>query len=405
MKKFSVILLSIFFSTIYLCAQTSDSFIRYDLQIISADSIQQLNLVHSFGYGETVSGYFYIEKNTNLLGGKYQKGGFDFLDNKLLNFSTNLSFQEPAASKELDDYLTGTPLEKICAFQIIPNLADANRDTLSAILKYALYSRKNTPGSKTHLSANYEISMHAGIIKVVNNQSTPVAFLQELFPSHVISLKIQKGQSPSFIRADFSPILLRSISEVPQSNWQTDLRFDISAEFIKTANTGKINNGFPPRLYTRITRQSMQYYTGIFDDRKNAAQPIGSGIYSADMDFPFHLLNTEKEQLYKAYHDYSDIARSRLVVLVVPESVSMDSLYANVYIAYRKINVDDIQRWTPIKKHVVLTKDAPTFIPLPKENWNAVFTRSNEKYEIYGYSDYEKHVNEYICLTLNSVSK
>jgi hypothetical protein len=405
MNKFSVTLLSILFCTIHLWAQPIDSFISYDLQIISADSIQQLNLVHAFSYEETVSGYFYIEKNTNLLGGKYQKGGFDFLDSKLLDFSAKLSFQDPTASKDLDDFLTGTPLEKICTFQIIPNIADEYKDTISAILKYALYSRKSSPDSKGHLSTAFDISLHAGIIKIVNNKSTTISFLQELFPTHAISLKIQKGQNPSFIRSDVSPVLLQSISEFAQSNWQKDLRFDISAEFIKTADVGHINNGFPPRLYTRIARQSMQYYSGIFDEQKGTAHPIGSGIYSTDMDFPFHLLNTEKEQLYKGYHAYADIARSRLVILLVPESISMDSLYATVYIGYRKINVDDIQRWTPIKKHVVLMKDAPTYISLPKENWNAVFTRSNEKYEIYGYSDFEKHVNEYICLTLNTVSK
>lgn len=35
---------------------------------------------------------------------------------------------------------------------------------------------------------------------------------------------------------------------------------------------------------------------------------------------------------------------------------------------------------------------------MPKENWTAAFEKEGEKYQIYGYSDFERFVNEYIFI-------
>jgi hypothetical protein len=224
-----------------------------------------------------------------------------------------------------------------------------------------------------------------------------------MFPDYSISIKIKNDSEPIYINADTNPLLSKGISLNPVDTKQTEIHFNISCEYIKTEDAGRLQNGFPPRLFNRILQQSLQHFNGVSDDHQGKTQIYGSGIYATDFQFPFHLYNWAKEQLYSKYRMYGDVAQSKISIAVVPASISKDSLTADVYIYYKKMNIDDLQRWTPFKKRVILKKGEPVYVMLPKENWNAVFTRLDEKYEIYGYSDFEKYVNEYVCLVFNSI--
>ena len=75
----------------------------------------------------------------------------------------------------------------------------------------------------------------------------------------------------------------------------------------------------------------------------------------------------------------------------------------DVYIYYKKLAINQISRWTPLKKRLKLIPDYPVMIELPKENWSAHFTRQGEEYNIYGYSDYERFVNEYIYVSFEKL--
>lgn len=405
MKQILLLTAWVFFASILPKAQASDSFVNYELQINSADKIQRISLFHRYSASETVSGYFYIEKDTRLLGGKYHEGGFDFIDDQFSSVPKNYSFNTPESCGNLDNILKTVNMDKICSFQIIPNPADLSKDSFTALIKYSVYLRKGITEQTSINTANFEISTHAEIVNISRTGHTNFDFLSAFFPGYAISLTVQRIQSPNYLDAKSCNKVLMEISQLKPSTWQNELQYDFSCEFIRTANLGQITNGFPPRLYTRLHQEAMQHNAGIFNRENNSTRKIGTGIYSTEFNFPFQLFNAAKEQLYRNYLSYQNIAQSKVCVYVVPESLSMDTLYADVYVTYTKIDLDDIQRWSPIKKHLALPKGEQVFITLPKENWNAVFTRSNEKYEIYGYSDYEKHVNEYICLTLNSVSK
>ncbi len=88
---------------------------------------------------------------------------------------------------------------------------------------------------------------------------------------------------------------------------------------------------------------------------------------------------------------------------MVPISLNGDTLTADVFLNYSKITLDNIPRWTPIKKRVKLIQGYPIAINLPRENWSANFSRDGEKYNIYGYSDYERYVNEYLLISFDSI--
>ena len=197
--------------------------------------------------------------------------------------------------------------------------------------------------------------------------------------------------------------MYKSIIQAAGNTFPGNIKVDIGTEYVRTVADGSLHNGFPTKLLLRKQRNTMLVSEGIVEKISGRYTAFLSGIYSVDFSFPFRIYNSEKEKLYNRYNTKPEIFQSQLHIRLVPVSLSMDSLTADLFITYNKLSLDDVPRWTPIKKRIILIKGSSLMIPLPKENWSAVFSRNNENYEIFGYSDFEKSVNEYVRITFNSI--
>jgi hypothetical protein len=140
-----------------------------------------------------------------------------------------------------------------------------------------------------------------------------------------------------------------------------------------------------------------------------------NSIYYIPLNVPFKIYNKKKMESYKNYKTIKKTFNSTYKIYFLPISIENDSLVADLYITIEKINLDDeIARWTPIHKRVKMKinkyitsnintnkYNASFMFKLPEENWSAFFSRNGENYEIYGYSDYERFIDEFINITVS----
>jgi len=198
---------------------------------------------------------------------------------------------------------------------------------------------------------------------------------------------------------------------IKQSASESELPPDVRIKFNVEYFRGEADNPIPmitfsPSNYLlRVQQHSLEPFNSVADKRYDNKTSLQVEAYNANLSFPFQLYNRKKSELYKSFSASKEIFQSKFNVIVVPISLNEDTLTADVFLDYLKITLDDIPRWTPIKKKVKLTRELPLAINLPKENWSANFIRNGEKYDIYGYSDYERYVNEYLIISFESLKQ
>ncbi len=183
--------------------------------------------------------------------------------------------------------------------------------------------------------------------------------------------------------------------------YDTDL--NLGVEFVRTDSKTEFFGGPAPKGETLLRDQ--HYHLNVVDCLKDELSgtefELPVPVYSTQLKFPFRLYNPDKENLYQKYRTGNEVLNSRYNVFLIPISYTNDTLTVDLFLVYSKLNLNDgIQRWTPIKKRLSFISWSK--IQLPKENWSANFSRQGEDYDIYGYSDFERYINEYLFITLET---
>jgi hypothetical protein len=138
----------------------------------------------------------------------------------------------------------------------------------------------------------------------------------------------------------------------------------------------------------------------LFPDLKS--RPPGS-LYLAHLQFPFRIYDKADSLKYEGYKSKEKVFRQNYNVILIPQAITGDTVTVDMFLSYKKLDGVPMQRWTPIKKRFKICKNIPVRIDLPKENWCVSALLYGEKYDIYGYSHYERFVYEYLTLTLHSI--
>ncbi len=237
-----------------------------------------------------------------------------------------------------------------------------------------------------------------------------------------LTLKLVKYENsdrilPLIINEEFKDSLLASLKQSSIRN----SKLEFTLKFGRSFNNKKIPSTSPNTKYfvsnanlpyanmfksnTHYSYASKKERPDIFDGNSKLDEVRlidGLSFYYTQFEIPFELGNEEKNKKLNAYKTKDEIFRGTYKFLVVPINYSEDSLTVDLFIIYNKFNLnDEILRWTPIKKRIVIPPRWKSIsVDMPKENWSANFIRDGEEYDLYGYSDYERYFNEYIILEI-----
>ena len=389
-------------------AQDSLYDIGWTISIRTMDYSQKVSLFQNENVNEPVEGYFLCTEYEKLLEGKIVKGGFNFLDPKIIGGLTESKFirkqwvDNKFPLRDLEVMTSPLDVEKAISFNIYPQEETGCPDSINLFIKYALFKLlKRNEGD--YLNSDFNINVHYKLVKIPFGQSVSFDFFDKDFMPYNISLyaeKKKKVQNILTINENF--ILAKGIVNSARQSKLKGRNFNFNIEFVAIDSLKQLYNKKSSfnNFLNRIKQEGMNSINYLRSDNDKINLPVN--IYQCNLRFPFHLYNIQKENAYKNYKTRADIFRSDYNIILVPISFEKDILTADLYVDYKKIIPDDLPRWTPIKKRIQIQKDIGVRINLPKENWSANFTRSGEKYEIYGYSDYEKYVNESIIISFEN---
>lgn len=389
-------------------AQSFSNNIEWTLTIGTKDELQKITLLRNQNPNEPVEGYFLYTTYDKLLEGKIVKGGFNFLDPEIIGGLTSSSFlreQWVNNNSPLQDLETMTsPLDivKAISFNILPQENNKCKDSISLFFKYAIF--KNIKwNNDDYLNSDFNIDVHYKLVRIPFGKQVSFDFLNKDFNPFKIIVSVNKeSKNENCLYIEKNSVLEKElINSASQSTLpETNIKFNI--EFLAVDSLKQLYNNKPTfaDFLTRVKQKeikSVNYLKNDFDEI-----PLKTNIYKCRLEFPFHLYTTQKEEAYKNYKTKAEILKSTYNIILVPISYKNNILTADLFINYKKINPDEVARWTPIKKRITIQKDVGIRISLPKENWSANFIRSGEKYDIYGYSDYERFVNESIIINFEN---
>ena len=395
-------------------AQSSNYVLDFKAVIKSNDGIQKLVLFNRGNIDDVIEGYILITRGNHNIEGRIQKGGFNFLDPKVFELGL-ASLQHTWVKnnfpiKNIETMTNGVDVEKVYSFEITPEILNIQSDTLSFYIKGAFYDLTKQNDKYSEFNLNYDVNLSYKLFKIPFNKSIPLDFFNEQFKDYSCSVMFSKIKKPEeYLSIQNNQPLFSGIKQsAAESTLPPDARFKIGAEYMRTNADNQTHSiVFSPSGYLmRIQQHSLIPVNELVDKQFDQKVDLPVDAYHAELSFPFQLYNKEKSELYKSYKTEKEIFRSKYNVVVVPIALDADTLTADLFLNYSKITLNDnIPRWTPIKKRVKLIQGLPLAIDLPKENWSANFTRDGERYDIYGYSDYERYVNEYLLISFDSIKQ
>jgi len=395
-------------------AQSDNYNIDFKAVIKSNDEVQKLVLFNRGNIDDVIDGYILITRSTHNIEGRIQKGGFSFLDPKVFELGL-ISLQRTWVKnnfpiKDIETMTNGVDVEKVYSFEITPEILNTQSDTLSFYIKGAFYNFKKQNDKNSEFNLNYDINLSYKLFKVPFNKAVSFDFVNEELKDYHCSITFTKiKKAGEFLSINNNQQLFKGIEKsVAESSLPQNVRFKIGAEYLRTNADKQIHSlVFSPYNYLlRVQQHSLIPVNALADTQFNDEANLPLDIYHTELTFPFKLYNKEKSKLYNNYKTKKEIFRSKYNVVVVPIALDIDTLTADIFLNYSKISLNDnIPRWTPIKKRIKLLQGVRYAIELPKENWSANFTRSREKYAIYGYSDFESYVNEYIVISFDSIKQ
>jgi hypothetical protein len=401
MKKIIEVLTLFLLTSVLGNARSGDYELNMKMVITSPDT-QMIILNHSGKMDEAIEGYYFVPRyktafNEQIAG--LQPGGFSFLDPNIFGGIVEQISAKWIKNKfpmqDIETMTNGMHIQKILSFQIKPVVIDVESDTLSLLIKYAVFDFVKQKDYA--LNYDYNVKLFYKMVHTPFDKELSFDFIDEVFENYEITFRFakrKKGGEYLTIKNEASLFAEIKKSATESNLINSDYSFDI--ELIRYDEVAV--NQFPH--IAKYQEQNLPFVRIIEESKTHEKTKLPAKIYYGRLNFPFILYNTQKEELYKNYNTKGNIFQSTYDIIIVPIKLVNDSLTFDLFINYSKLNLDDdIKRWTPIKKRIQIPLVwGISSISLPKENWSAFFSRSGEEYAIYGYSDFERFLNEYIII-------
>ena len=390
---------------VVLLSQNDGLLLDTKISIAKKDSSQTFILHCSKDLQGKIEGYFCLPFEGSTLSGEIIPGGFSFLNDKIFGDPISLFADKWVKNKfpteDIAPITNGTNVGKILSFQIVPKQISETSDSLYLFLKYCVYDLIKQ--KVTDLSFDYKLQLFYKLVAVPFNRKISFDFINALFKDHTISFQFLKKKLSDVITSMKSNEIIANelMNSIDQSQI-VDAKFNVGIEFLrKDLNASVI--GYDPfnSEYLLKVQQDQLEETKIEKSFQWENKTLSVPVYYSHLNFPFKLYNTEKEKAYRNYKTREDFFQSNYHFIIIPVSFSADTLMADLIINYSKLKTDDINRWTPIKKRLKLVNNLPLEIELPKENWSVNYKRDSDVYDIYGYSDYERYISDYLVIHFN----
>jgi hypothetical protein len=386
-----------------LSAQSADRY-TFKLTLYSMDKTQQKILTKSCGTDENFEGYFADTHMFDFIPfGKIKKGGFSLIDKDVFGGIADIQRNEWLKNNFTDMGLSSLVLPPefttALSFQISAAPVINNKDSIHLFIKYAVFETKaKTTIMKPDFDVNIKLNYKHFVIPL--NMEIPLTVFNELFKGYKFSL--ETGGSAEEYRLVSNGIDRAAANRLKESADESILKdknigFEVvfskrSIIPVKNANTADYSayincSGFSEK--TLISSKEVK--------------EIRVPLFYCNFDVPFALFNRDKMEKFSSYKTFGKYFNSHYEIFIIPVSMSNQGITADIYIKYNKLNLeDDFNRWTPFFKRIEIPIKGGVRIDLPKENWTANFTRSGEQYDIYGYSDYEKFIDETLYISLKN---
>lgn len=371
-------------------------------------SIRILN--HNGDTGEVIEGYFLLPRYDDMrfelpVRAFLQPGGFNFLDQKVFGGMVDHMSKTWAENNfpvtDLETMTNGMFIGKALSFHIKPVTSDTNPNVITLFIKYAVFSLIEQKDYE--LDYDYSVRLFYKKIDLPLNSETSIDFLNEHFTGHDISFLFtevpEKNRTLTF---EDSNLLIEEIEKSANESVVDDAHLNFGIELYREKNL-KPADPFDDGYLAQYKEHHLPGYNVLTNSLTGSEYVLPVNVYASELSFPFHLYNSQKEKLYSDYKTREEFFQSKCNVVIVPIYINADTLAVDLFVNYEKLNIDDnFPRWTPLKKRlsILLDKNYGTRIKLPKENWSASFTRQGEHYNIYGYSDFERFIDEWLIIRL-----
>lgn len=394
---------------------------KYELKMkvkaASLDDKKQIVLYASGELEEFYDGYIVFPTFIDRIQGGMVEGGFSFLDYTGLDTYSETKKQlakNKYPSVDLEVFSNGFDADKVLSFRIIPEFVDEKDDTVSLFIKYVLYDFNNEQVDYSKWDA--KINLYNKLMCIPLNQESTINISNTKLSDYKLSLFVRRVETKTDLVTIENRKLFEEIKKAVKSCEPIEEEFMFDLSFGKSTKL----SGEPYLVFSSegetessISLIDVESFNAVEFDSERVN--LSNNIYHAKITTPFDIQNKAKAEKYETYSSKEKIFTSEYDVYFLPISVEGDSLIGELFISVKKLNLNDkIERWSQIHKKVKMKINvrntnnissnrywASLIFQLPKENWSAFFTRSGEKYEIYGYSDYERFINEFINITLS----
>lgn len=390
-----------------LCTSLTSAFdngINFRAQMSDSNSTQKIMLNGNYAAGEAIEGYFINTMLEGVIEGRLVKGGLSVVDPEILTLYSEKAKQSLLERKypsgNIDSISYGIRMDLGLSFSIEPVFISADADSITLLFKYCVFTL-NSKNNDNYSDMDYNVNAHFEHIRAALNKPQSFDFINQYFNEHDIvfcfttknsnQLKVGKILFDQVIESCGKSVLMNA-----------DIKIEGDFRIEQVPDQKMVFNFFRPPFDQRVQCRTLPSGNILVNETDGRKINLPVNVYQFRFSFPFHLYNEEKNIKYSSYKTKEQVFRSDYNIIIVPQAYTKDTLYADAFFYYSKMNIDEVVRWTPAKIRIAISQSEPLRIQLPKENWSANFTRNDENYEIYGFSDYEKYTNEYIVFDFKS---
>ncbi len=387
-------------------AQQNESFVA-EFKMSSKDEAKSSKITYVIEPNDRFDGYFVIPKHFKSIFGNAGRGGYDYLNYEEIGSSPEFLIplwieNDSPLLDDLSGFLKGSDSKMVLSFQIKPIYSNVEKSKKKVFLAKFAFIKQDEKEVNNSIDIDSKTKMFYKALKPTQSGMLNLDFLHEALPEYKFELTIEtlpKEQKALSV----NPAIYSEIKKSIEDSYPDNNRFSLSTEI----------GIYPPKevgFFKNVNclQNHEQFnFTKIYNITSNVADTIklANPIYLAELKFPFALLIEDKMKQYSNYKTSGEVMSSNYKVILIPISYEKGKLAADVIVDYAKLNLNDgIPRWSPFKKRVVFDYQL-TQLEMPQENWSAVFTKGKDKYEIYGYSDYERYVSEKLFISLKKVYK
>lgn len=387
-------------------AQQSESFVA-EFTMGSKDETQSSKITYVIEPNDRFEGYFVIPKHFKSIFGNAGRGGYDYLDYEEIGSSPEFLIprwieNDSPLLGDIEGFLKGSDSRMVLSFQIKPIYSNVEKSNKKVFLAKFAFINQNEKEVSNSIEIDSKTKLFYKALKPTQSGILNLDFLQAAMPDYKFELTIKSLQKEQQT-LKVNPAIYSEIKKSTQDSNSGNNRFSLSAEIgvYPPKETDFFKNVNCLQNHEQYNFIKIYNITSDFADTIKLSNPL----YLAELKFPFNLYNEDKMKKYVEFKTGSEVLLSNYKVILIPISYEKGKLIADVIMDYTKLNLnDEIPRWSPFKKRLVFDFQL-TQIEMPQENWSAVFTKGNDHYEIYGYSDYERYVSELLFINLNNVYK